>query len=104
VDTELKGLLAATTEVGDAIAEGRWEEAATLEAQRRDALAIFIQAKLKRGADPTVLATDIEQLHQQTHLLLGEADHHQRKLVREAFVARTGRKAVASYARNSAKP
>lgn len=104
MDTELKGLLAATIEVGDAITAGRWEEAATLEARRREDLAIFIQTKIKQGADPTVLATDIEQLHQKTHLLLGEADHHQRKLVREAFVARTGRKAVASYSRNSAKP
>lgn len=104
MDTELKDLLAATAEVGDAITEGRWEEAATLESRRREDLATFIQTQLKQGADPKVLATDIEQLHRKTHLLLGEADHHQRKLVREAFVARTGRKAVASYARNSAKP
>ncbi len=104
MDAALKGLLVATAEVGDAITEGRWEEAATLEAQRRETLASFIQSRLSQGADPVVLAADIERLHQQTHQLLGEADHHQRKLVREAFVARTGRKAVASYQRNSANP
>ena len=101
---DLAALLTATAAVGDAITEGRWEEAATLEAQRRLDLTEFIETKLAEGSDPAALASDIQQLHRQTHTLLGEADHHQRRLVRDAFVARTGRKAVAQYAQNSGKP
>lgn len=100
----MKTLLAATAAVGDAINAGDWEEAAQLEAQRREALQTFIQEQLDQDADPGRLAETIQDLHRRTYRLLGEADHHQRKLVREAFVARTGRQAVATYARHSAKP
>ena len=101
---DLKSLLAATEAIGDAITAGRWEEAALLEGQRREGLQTFILHQLEQDVDPSKLAATILDLQQRTYQLMGEADHHQRKLVREAFVARTGRKAVASYARHASKP
>ena len=101
--TDLKSLLAATEAIGDAITEGRWEKAALLEAQRREALQVFIQNQLQQDVDPNSLAAVIQDLHERTFRLMGEADHYQRKLVREAFVARTGRQAVETYARHSSK-
>jgi len=101
---DLKSLLAATEAIGDAITAGQWEEAALLEAQRREGLQTFIRQQLQQNVDPRQLAATIEELQKRTYGLMGEADHHQRKLVREAFVARTGREAVASYARHSSKP
>jgi hypothetical protein len=103
VDTDLKNLLAATEAIGDAITAGRWEEAALLEAQRRKELQAFISHQLQQEVDPNSLGAAIQGLHERTFQLIGEVDHYQRKLVREAFVARTGRQAVATYARHSSK-
>jgi len=101
---DLKSLLAATEAIGDAITAGQWEQAAQLEAERRAQLQSFIAQQLEQNSDPGDLAATIQELHRRTFELMGEADHHQRRLVREAFVARTGRQAVASYARHSSKP
>ena len=102
--TELKALIAATEAVGDAITAGHWEEAAQLEAKRRDSLRSYVQEQLEQDVDPSHLAAALQDLNQRTYQLKGEADHYQRKIIREAFVARTGEQAVATYARNSAKP
>ena len=104
MSADLKSLLAATEAIADAITAGHWEEAALLEAQRREGLKAFISRQLEQDVDPTKLAATIQELQQRTYRLMGEADHHQRKLVREAFVARTGRQAVETYARHSSKP
>ena len=98
---ELAELADSTEKVRSAISEGRWEEAAALEAKRRAALEQFIAQSRERGAE---LADRLQRLQAMTQHVMGEVLHHQRRLEREVFTLQQGRKAVRAYNDHSSKP
>lgn len=94
----LAELLAQTDAVEEAIHAGDWQQAASLEAERRHQLTAFIAAEAAAG---TVIATEtrgaLEDLHGRSQRLLGEVHHRRRQLVFEATALHRGRTAVRAY-------
>ena len=86
-------LIQATEQVRDAIADGRWGEAAELEEKRRELLRQFIE----RQTDVAQLTQRLAQLNELTRNAIGETLHHQRKVEREVFTLQKGKQALDIY-------
>jgi hypothetical protein len=90
----LETLLELTDRVQSAIDAGDWQRANELEAERRALLEQLVHA----GAGDAELTAGLSALQQRTHALIGLAEHHRRRVLREATMVRTGHAAAAHYA------
>jgi hypothetical protein len=82
-----------TDQVQAAIECGDWPRAQELETERRRLL-----EQLAAAPDAGDLRPTLEALDARTHRLIGLVEHHKRRVLREAAVARTGHDAAAAYA------
>jgi hypothetical protein len=83
-----------TDGVQAAIESGDWPRAQELETERRRLLEQMATAPGDAGARRGVFA----DLETRNHRLIGLVEHHQRRVLREAAVARTAHDGVAAYA------
>ena len=81
-----------------AINAGEWRRATEIDRERRQALEVL----LDKLAPSEELNAALAELQQQTHHLMGQAHHHQRRLVREASTLATGRAAAQEYSSTAA--
>jgi hypothetical protein len=92
--------IALTDRVEDAIDAGDWPRAQQLEGQRRELL-----EELAATPDATgEVARTFAVLDGRTRRLIGLVEHHKRRVLREAAVAKTGHDGAAAYADNSVSP
>ena len=83
-----------TDRVHSAIDGGDWVHAQELETERRRVLEeLAAGAQSEPELSPTFAA-----LAERNHRLIGLVEHHRRRVLREAAVARTARDAAAAYA------
>lgn len=91
-------VIALTDRVQNAIDAGDWPRAQQLEAERRELL-----EQLAAAPDaPAEVAQTFAALDGRTRHLIGLVEHHKRRVLREAAVAKTGHNGAAAYADNSA--
>lgn len=90
--------VALTDRVEVAIDAGDWAQARELETQRR---ALLEQLAAAPDAAREVAQT-FAALDGRTRRLIGLVEHHKRRVLREAAVAKTGHDGAAAYADNSA--
>lgn len=90
-----------TDQVQAAIDDGDWPRAQELETQRRRLL-----EQLATAPDAGDLKSTFAALEARNHRLIGLVEHHKRRVLREAAVARTGHDAAAAYVdvRGSTEP
>ena len=81
-----------TDQVHAAIDDGDWPRAQELETERRRLLEQLAAAPDGGDLKPTFAA-----LEARNHRLIGLVEHHKRRVLREAAVARTGHDAAAAY-------
>ena len=93
-------VLALTDQVEAAIAAGEWQQAADLEAQRRATLIGLIERQGVSSNVAAELRDAMAGIASRTYRLIGQAQHHQRALLRDASMIRIGRKAADEYERN----
>ena len=91
-------VIALTDRVQDAIDAGDWPSAQQLETERRELLEQLAAAPDARGEVAQVFAA----LDGRTRRMIGLVEHHKRRVLREAAVAKTGHEGAAAYAENSA--
>lgn len=98
----LTSILELTEAVQSAIDEGDWLRASEIEARRRSMLEAFFAASAARGAglEP---AGALEQLRERNQRLIGEVQHHRRRVLRDASMIRTGQIAVDAYGASCAE-
>jgi len=82
-----------TDQVQAAIDGGDWPRAQELETERRRVL-----EQLALGADPRALEPTFAALEARNRRLIGLVEHHKRRILREAAVARTSHDGAAAYA------
>lgn len=97
---DLSVVIALTAQVEAAMADGDWQQAADLEAQRRAALSALLGTRGVAAVDPE-LRDALAGILSRTHRLLGEAHHHRRALLRDAEMVRLGRRAASEYTDNA---
>jgi hypothetical protein len=86
--------LSLTDQVQAAIDVGEWPRALELETERRRVL-----ERLALAADAAdVVATTFATLAERNYRLIGLVEHHKRRVLREAAVARTAHAGVVAYA------
>jgi erythromycin esterase-like protein len=91
-------VIALTDRVQDAIDAGDWPRAQELETERRTILEQLVAAPDTTGE----VAQTVAELDQRTRRLIGLVEHHKRRVLREAAVARTAHDGAAAYTDNSA--
>lgn len=92
----IDAIIALTDEVQAAIDAGDWVSAAALEARRLEALKALVAATAPSGGGDIV--TEFLAATRQRGLeLIGEVDHHKRRLERDASMIRTGHRAAGRY-------
>jgi hypothetical protein len=97
VNPLVAAVIALTDRVQDAIDAGDWSAAFELETERRQLL-----EKLAAAPDATgEVAQTFAALDGRTRRLIGLVEHHKRRVLREAAVAKTGHEGAAAYADNS---
>jgi hypothetical protein len=82
-----------TDQVQAAIDGGDWPRAQELETERRRLLEQLAAAPDAGDLKPTFTA-----LEARNHRLIGLVEHHRRRVLREAAIARTGHSGAAAYA------
>ena len=82
-----------TDQVQAAIDDGDWPRAQELETERRRVL-----EQLASGPDPGALEPTFAALEARNQRLIGLVEHHKRRILREAAVARTSHDGAAAYA------
>jgi hypothetical protein len=87
-------VLELTDQVQAAIDAGDWPRAQELETERRRLLEQLASAPGATGG----LAPTFIELEARNHRLIGLVEHHKRRVLREAAVARTGHDGAAAYA------
>jgi hypothetical protein len=88
-----------TDRVQAAIEAGDWPLAQELEGERRRVL-----EQLAAAADfRTEIVRTFTALEQRNHRLIGLVEHHKRRVLREAAVARTAHDGAVAYADNAAR-
>jgi hypothetical protein len=90
-------VIALTDRVQDAIDAGDWPQAQQLEMQRR---ALLEELAATHDATGEVART-FAALDGRTRRMIGLVEHHKRRVLREAAVAKTGHDGAAAYADNS---
>ena len=86
-----------TDAVQSAIDDGDWQLARELEESRRRALEALVAQAAKAGTEAENLRDYLLAAQERVLKLMGELRHHQRRVVREADMVRTGRRAAAVY-------
>jgi len=86
-------VLELTQRVEAAIEAGDWPQAQELEGERRRLL-----EELARSGDERYLGATFTALEARTSRMIGLVEHHKRRVLREAAVARTARDGAAAYA------
>jgi hypothetical protein len=81
-----------TDRVQAAIEAGDWADAQELETQRRQLL-----ERLAAAADAGELEPTFAALEARNRRLIGLVEHHKRRVLREAAVARSGHEGAAAY-------
>jgi hypothetical protein len=81
-----------TDQVQAAIDDGDWPRAQELETERRRLL-----EQLAVAADAGDLTPTFTALEARNRRMIGLVEHHKRRVLREAAVARTGHEGVAAY-------
>jgi hypothetical protein len=92
----LQAVLDLTDQVHAAIAAGEWQRASDLETVRRDLLEQLLGGTTPDSL-PLAAAAALAQLHERSHHLVGEVEHHKRRLLREASIVKIGREAARAY-------
>jgi hypothetical protein len=87
-------VLELTDRVQDAIESGDWPRAQDLETERRRLLEQLATTPDDAG-DRRAVLVDLET---RNHRLIGLVEHHKRRVLREAAVARTAHEGVTAYA------
>ena len=94
----LQALADSQNAVQCAVDDGDWSRAAELEIEFRSCLAAVIDSM--RDGSPAELSTlrqTLEAAVGRVARLIGEVAHHERRLVRDASMVSTGRRAAAAY-------
>ena len=86
-----------TDAVQAAIDDGDWQLARELEESRRLSLEDLVAQAAKAGPEAENLRDYLAAAQERVQKLMGELMHHQRRVVREADMVRTGRRAAAVY-------
>jgi hypothetical protein len=92
-------VIALTDRVEAAIDAGDWLHARELETERRSLL-----ERLAAAPDSAGLAETFSALEERNRRLIGLVEHHKRRVLREAAVARSGHQSAAKYADVRAAP
>jgi hypothetical protein len=97
VDGTIGAALALTDAVQEAINAGDWRAASKLEADRREALELIVASGVAGGSSHKEIESLLLAARDRSRRLIGEVDHHRRRLLREAQMIGTGQKAVDQY-------
>jgi hypothetical protein len=100
MSTTLAGILELTDRVQAAIDAGDWQGAQDLETERRGAIE---QLVAEQGAGDTI-GTSLEELQRRNRKMIGEVQHHRRRVMRDATIVKTGQAAAAAYGAASDAP
>jgi hypothetical protein len=90
----LAQVLDLTEQVQSAIDGGDWPRARELENERRAALERLVETP----STPEELRAALAELYARNQRMIGEVEHHRRRIVRDAAMVKTGRLAAAAYA------
>jgi hypothetical protein len=89
----LAAILDLTEQVQAAVDRGDWPRARELEAQRRGALERLVAT----GSVADELRAALTELYARNQRMIGEVEHHRRRIVRDAAMVKTRRAAAAAY-------
>lgn len=92
-ETSLQSITRITQEIEAFLTAGEWRKASELEEERRAALEELLDAV----SDPREKAKLCEDAQRITRALIGQIDHHQRRLVQDAYIVRQSRAAAKAY-------
>jgi hypothetical protein len=90
----IAAILELTEQVQAAIDRGEWPRAQELETERRAALERLVET-------PSIadeLRAALTELYARNQRMIGEIEHHRRRIVRDAATVKTGHAAAAAYA------
>ena len=90
----LRAVLEMTDRVQAALAGGDWQAARDLEVLRRGLLEQWLAQVGLADAGVAAALTDLEQRGRH---MIGDVQHHRRRILREAQTVKTGRAAAAAY-------
>ncbi len=97
----IASLLELTDRVQAALDSGEWLRAGELEAERRGLLVSLVATARSEGRSAELAPLLGDFLERANHVV-GEIHHHQRRLLREASMLRTGHAAASAYGDNRA--
>ncbi len=89
----LNEILALTDAVQQAIDAGEWQRAHDVDVERR---ALLEALALEQG-DAAALGAALANVQARTYVLIGQVEHHKRRVLREATTVKTAHTAVAAY-------
>ena len=89
----LNEILTLTDAVQQAIDAGEWQRAHDVDVERR---ALLEALALQRG-DPAALGAALADVRARTYVLMGQVEHHKRRVLREASTVKTAHAAAAAY-------
>jgi hypothetical protein len=95
--SDLARIIELTDRVHAAIAAGDWAGARDLDIERRMRLEQLLAMQTRRD-DTGELARVLSDLSSLTNRMIGEVEHHRRRVLREASTIKNGYAAVDSYA------
>lgn len=98
VQGQVAAIVALTDDVQAAIADGQWQAATALDRRRREALDALLEGLASQPALTASLQQSLSELQTRTRHMIGEVDHHKRRVIREASTVSTGRRATREYA------
>lgn len=98
MQAQLTAIIALTDDVQAAIGSGEWQTATELDRRRRAALDTLLEDLAKDPALAASIQQALTDLQTRTRHLIGEVDHHKRRVIREASMVTTGRRAAREYA------
>lgn len=90
-----------TDTIQSAMDEGEWKRAAALAAQRLEVLRALFSTSGASGVRGELFETLLREAQAANYRLIGEVDHHRRRLQREAELEAAGHHAVERYAETS---
>jgi hypothetical protein len=96
-EAELAEILALTDAVQAAIDASDWQGASRIEAERRAKLEALVAASGRGTLTNERLRECLLDAQTESRRLIGEVDHHRRRVLREAETVSTGQRAVIEY-------
>lgn len=92
----LQSIVELTDRVQTAVQDGDWAHAHELDVERRTLLESLL-ADAAAVASAAELGAVLADLERRSRHLIGEVQHHQRRILREASMVKTGHDAAAAY-------